>query len=94
MGIPRSSFQAYVVLQVSARVSYFIGVLYSSLPSACQSRIRPRSIPVHSSTSAVLNLFCSPTPRCDRLCGLVVKVPSYRSTGPGSIPGATRFSEK
>jgi hypothetical protein len=25
------------------------------------------------------------------LCGLVVRVPAYRS---GSIPGATRFSEK
>jgi hypothetical protein len=31
---------------------------------------------------------------CDRLCGLVVKVPAYRSRGLGSIPGATRFSEK
>jgi hypothetical protein len=30
----------------------------------------------------------------DRLCGLVVRVPVYRSRGPGSIPGATRFSEK
>jgi hypothetical protein len=30
----------------------------------------------------------------DRLCGLVVRVPSYRSIGQGSIPGATRFSEK
>jgi hypothetical protein len=30
----------------------------------------------------------------DRLCGLVVRVPGYRSIGPGSIPGATRFSEK
>jgi hypothetical protein len=29
----------------------------------------------------------------DRLCGLVVRVPWYRSRGPGSIPGATRFSE-
>jgi hypothetical protein len=30
-----------------------------------------------------------------RVCGLVVRVPSYRSRGPGSIPGATRFfSEK
>jgi hypothetical protein len=29
---------------------------------------------------------------CDRLCGLVV-IPGYRSRGPGSIPGATRFSE-
>jgi hypothetical protein len=28
------------------------------------------------------------------LCGLVVRVPGYRSRGPGSIPGATRFSEK
>jgi hypothetical protein len=26
-----------------------------------------------------------------RLCGLVVRVPGYRSRGPGSIPGATRF---
>jgi hypothetical protein len=30
----------------------------------------------------------------DRLCGLVIRVPGYRSRGPGSIPGATRFSEK
>jgi hypothetical protein len=32
--------------------------------------------------------------KVDRLCGLVVSVPYYRSGGPGSIPGATRFSEK
>jgi hypothetical protein len=30
----------------------------------------------------------------DRLCGLVVRVPGYRFRGLGSIPGATRFSEK
>jgi hypothetical protein len=30
----------------------------------------------------------------DRPCGLVVRVPGYRSRGPGSIPGATKFSEK
>jgi hypothetical protein len=30
----------------------------------------------------------------DRLCGLVVRVPSHRSKGPGSIPGTARFSEK
>jgi hypothetical protein len=29
-----------------------------------------------------------------RLCGLEVRVPGCRSRGPGSIPGATRFSEK
>jgi hypothetical protein len=27
----------------------------------------------------------------DRLCGLVVRVPGYKSIGPGLIPGATRF---
>jgi hypothetical protein len=30
----------------------------------------------------------------DYLCGLVVRVPGYRSRGPGSITGATIFSEK
>jgi hypothetical protein len=30
----------------------------------------------------------------DRLCGIVVRVLSYRSGGPGSISGTTRFSEK
>jgi hypothetical protein len=30
----------------------------------------------------------------DRVCDMVVRVPSYRSRGPGSIPGAARFSEK
>jgi hypothetical protein len=30
----------------------------------------------------------------DRICGQVVRVPGYRFEGPGSIPGATRFSEK
>jgi hypothetical protein len=30
----------------------------------------------------------------DCLCGLVVRVAGYRSKGPGSIPGATRFFEK
>jgi hypothetical protein len=29
-----------------------------------------------------------------RIRGLVVRVPGYRSRGPGSIRGATRFSEK
>jgi hypothetical protein len=29
--------------------------------------------------------------RNDLLCGLVVTAPGYRSRGPGSIPGSTRF---
>jgi hypothetical protein len=30
----------------------------------------------------------------DHLCGLVIRVPGYRSRGLGSITGATRFYEK
>jgi hypothetical protein len=30
----------------------------------------------------------------DSFCGLVVRVPGYRSRGPGSISFTTRFSEK
>jgi hypothetical protein len=32
--------------------------------------------------------------KVNRLCGLVVRVPGYRSRGPGLIPSAIRFSEK
>jgi hypothetical protein len=32
--------------------------------------------------------------KANYLCGLVFRVPGYRSRGPGSIPGATRFAEK
>jgi hypothetical protein len=30
----------------------------------------------------------------DRLFGLVIRVPGYRSRAPGSIPGPTKLSEK
>jgi hypothetical protein len=29
-------------------------------------------------------------PHSDRLCDLVIRVPGYKSGGPGSIPGTTR----
>jgi hypothetical protein len=38
-----------------------------------------------------LNL-CSMEGVPDRLCGLVVRVSGYRSRGPGSVPGTTKFS--
>jgi hypothetical protein len=38
-----------------------------------------------------VNIICNDE---DLLCGIVVRVPGYRSRGPGSIPGSTRFSEK
>jgi hypothetical protein len=45
----------------------------------------------------VTNIRCS-IPKAlsqfDRLCGLVVRVAGCRSRGSGSIPCATRFSEK
>jgi hypothetical protein len=45
---------------------------------------------LNNSSISLLPLLARPY----RLCGLVVTVPGYRSRGPGSIPGATRFSEK
>jgi hypothetical protein len=38
--------------------------------------------------------ICVMYKKVDRLCGLVVRVPGYRSRGPDLIPGATSFSEK
>jgi hypothetical protein len=43
--------------------------------------------------SALIFFKCNPKIR-DCLCGLVVRVPGYRSRGPGSISCGTRFSEK
>jgi hypothetical protein len=46
-------------------------------------------------TADMFNAFiCLQLFHFDRLCGLVVRVLGYRSGGPGSIPGTTRFSEK
>jgi hypothetical protein len=39
-------------------------------------------------------LFASVKINSGRLCALVVRVPGYRSRGPGSIPVATGFSEQ
>jgi hypothetical protein len=39
-------------------------------------------------------IFPFPKNRVDHLCGLMVRVPGYKSRGFGLIPGATRFSEK
>jgi hypothetical protein len=44
--------------------------------------------------SAILNFVRIFIFVIDHLYGPVVRVPGYRSRGPGSISGATRFSEK
>jgi hypothetical protein len=41
-----------------------------------------------------MRVYVCVCPCLDRLCGLVVRVLGYRSGGPGSIPGTTRFSEE
>jgi hypothetical protein len=46
----------------------------------------PFARPLYSGTVIVKSIL--------HLCGLVVRVLGYRSRGPGSILGATRFSEK
>jgi hypothetical protein len=47
-----------------------------------------KHVPLGSTHSVQRNLVR------DSLCGLVVRVPGYRSRGPGSFPDTTRFSEK
>jgi hypothetical protein len=46
-----------------------------------------------SSTQGQFNIGSLESVSC-RLYGLMVRDPAYRSRGPGSISGATRFSEK
>jgi hypothetical protein len=36
----------------------------------------------------------TPSVQTDRLFGVVARVPGYRSRGPGSVTGVTKFSEK
>jgi hypothetical protein len=53
------------------------------------------NIHYHEENQEVYMVFYRTTTTvADCLCGLVIGVPGYRSTGSGSIPGATRFSEK
>jgi hypothetical protein len=56
--------------------------------------IKSQYILQHSSPLIFYELNYDPVALCDLLCGLVVRVPGYRSRGPGSIPSAARFSEK
>jgi hypothetical protein len=56
------------------------------------------SLPLHQSpnpTNGVNRRACFKQGDANnrRLCGPVIRVPGYRSRGPGSVPGATRVSE-
>jgi hypothetical protein len=54
----------------------------------------PNIVMYRTETLVLVNEIYMPVSKKDSLCGLVAKVPGYRSRGQGSIPGATRFSEK
>jgi hypothetical protein len=56
----------------------------------CKRRLRDLTIDRRIILKLMLIKWGVRTP--DRLCGLVVRVPGYRSRVPGLIPGATRFS--
>jgi hypothetical protein len=53
-----------------------------------------RSLRLYLKDDGVSPFVVNVTINGDRLCGLVVRVPGYRSRGLGSIPGSTTFSEK
>jgi hypothetical protein len=46
---------------------------------------------IASLTQHYFSVVCNKMETFDRRCSLVVRVPSYISIGPGSIPGAIRF---
>jgi hypothetical protein len=48
---------------------------------------------LHSRSQNKQAIFCVIV-SCTLTASVVLVVPSYRSRGPGSMPGATRFSEK
>jgi hypothetical protein len=77
-------------------------IIFSALDRGEWSASRPELLhlmeTIHRNTSnkdlSVRIILDAMETRKDRLCGLVVIVPGYKSIGPGSIPCATRFSEK
>jgi hypothetical protein len=70
-------------------------VLFPALPDFLRSSGSGTESTLHREYSRGVNgIFKYYLERNYRLCGLVVRVPGYGSRGPGSIPGANRFSEK
>jgi hypothetical protein len=54
--------------------------------------VYPSTCVIFETTKQMLMKFGVLGLQCDRLCGLVARVLGYKSGGPGSIPGTTRFS--
>jgi hypothetical protein len=78
---------------VHGRYNQTYGFLFSSLfnhASESYHQVIGSSDILKNIRLYLIGLYTAP----DRLCGLVVRVLGYRSRGPGSIPGTTRFSGK
>jgi hypothetical protein len=66
----------------------FTGTLHVSL---CSDKFH-QNFPLFVAKIRTNHILVDIPAQYDRLCGLVVRVLGYRSGGPGSIPGTTRFS--
>jgi hypothetical protein len=64
-------------------------VMFAFIVFVCYGRVA-----VGKQSNELFIIIISSSNSSDRLCGLVVRVPGYNSRGTGSIPGASRFSEK
>jgi hypothetical protein len=83
--IPETSFPA--------SAHKWFGVHRCALGEWVASYLHPRSVGAYSrDTFGHDNRHCVKK-NSTRLCGLVARVPGYRSRFQGSIPGATRFYE-
>jgi hypothetical protein len=58
------------------------------------SKTQTRNVTKKCRPNSFINIIIIIIAMKDRLFGLVVRVPGYRSRGPGSIPGTTRLSVK
>jgi hypothetical protein len=83
---------AYFLSYIKTKMESSTAQLHTHTRARARARTHARARTATSSTR-VNKLF-----DCDSREGpplnLAVRVPGYRSRGPGSIPGATRFSEK
>jgi hypothetical protein len=69
-------------------------VLEYAIPISALFSIMPSGTGIRDTYIGIILIYAWWYWNTDRLCGLVVRVLGYRSGGPGSIPGTTRFSEK
>jgi hypothetical protein len=71
------------------------GVFFPQKLALTSPTSRGRSVGIFRSRTQATDFICLfAYTVSDRLCGLVFRVPGYRTRGPDPIPGATRISDK